>query len=121
MITAKIRKIANTGSIIDGVTNAGGNLIRINSISFSVDDPTPLLKQAREKAVADATAKASQLADLSGIKLGQPTFITESTGSYVPSPIYYAAAASAPAAPTTSINPGETQISVNVQIVYAIP
>ena len=120
-IIAKIRNIPDAGPIIDGVTAAGGNLIRINSISFSVDDPTPYLKQARALAVADASAKAGQLATLSGVKLGLPSFITESSGNYVPSPIYFSAAAGAAApAPTTPISPGETQISVNVQIVYGI-
>ena len=119
-IIAKIRSIADAGSIIDGVTKAGGNLIRISSISFSVDDPNPFLKQARQLAVADASAKASQLAAATGVKLGLPIFVTETTGNYVPVPIYYAAGAASAPAPTTPINPGVSQISVNVQIVYAI-
>ncbi len=120
-IIAKIRNIPDAGPIIDGVTAAGGNLIRINSISFSIDDPTPYLKQARALAVADASAKAGQLAQASGVKLGLPSFITESSGNYVPTPVYFSAAAGAPAAsPSTPISPGQTQISVNVQIVYGI-
>jgi uncharacterized protein YggE len=119
-IIAKIRKIEDTGSIIDGVTSAGGNLIRVSGISFSVDDPAPFLAQARQLAVADATAKASQLAAATGVKLGLPTFITENTSNYLPVPPYFAAAAAGAPAPTTPISPGVTQISVNVQIVYAI-
>jgi uncharacterized protein YggE len=69
--------------------------------------------------MADANSKASQLASLGGVKLGLPTYITETTGSYAPQPIYFNAAAAAPAA-TTPINPGQTQVSVNVQVVYAI-
>ncbi len=119
-IIAKIRNIADAGSIIDAATRAGGNLIRISSISFSIDDPTPFLKQARQLAVADASAKASQLAGATGAKLGPPTFVTESTGNYVSVPTYFAANTAAAPVPTTPINPGVTQISVNVQIVYSI-
>jgi uncharacterized protein YggE len=119
-IIAKIRNTADAGSIIDGVTSAGGNLIRISSISFSVDDPSPFLKEARDLAIADAAAKATQLATSTGVKLGLPSFITENTGNYAPVPIYFAAGAASAPAPTTPINPGESQISVNVQIVYNI-
>ena len=39
--------------------------------------------EAREKAMADAKAKAEQLAALAGVTLGKPTYIAES-GSYMP-------------------------------------
>lgn len=51
MVTAKIRTLDKAGSIIDAVATAGGDLTRINSISFSVDDPTVYNNQAREKAI----------------------------------------------------------------------
>lgn len=118
-ITVKIKKISDTGSIIDAVTAAGGNLIRVNSLSFSINDPTPFMKQARQLAMADAKDKAGQLATFGGVTLGPPAFITESSGYYAPTPIYYAAGASARDV-ATPISPGQTQISVNVQVIYSI-
>lgn len=118
-ITVKIRKISDTSSIIDAVTAAGGDLIRVNSLSFSINDPTPYMKQARQLAMADAKDKAGQLATLGGVTLGLPAFITESSGYYAPSPMYYGAEVAARDA-ATPINPGETQISVNVQVIYSI-
>jgi uncharacterized protein YggE len=120
-VTVKIRKISDSGPIIDAVTAAAGNLIRVNGISFDISDPAPALKQARQQAMADANAKAAQLASLGGVKLGPPTYISESTSSYVPQPVYFGAsnAAAAPAV-STPINPGQTQVSVNVQVVYGI-
>jgi uncharacterized protein YggE len=121
LVTAKVRKISDTGSVIDAASVAGGNFIRVNGVSFMVDNPVPYLSQARAKAMADASAKASQLASLSGVKLGAPTYISESSTSYVPYPMVYSAGAAVPAqTPTTSISPGQTQISVTVQVVYAI-
>ncbi len=120
MVTAKIRTLDKAGAIIDAVVKAGGDLTRINSISFSVDDPTSYYNDARQKAMADARAKADQMAGLAGIKLGKPTYISES--SYLPptpTPVLRAEAVPAPA-PQTSISPGEMKISVNVQVVYAI-
>ncbi len=119
MVTAKIREIDEVGTIIDAVAAAGGDFARINSIDFSVDDPSAYYEEAREEAMADARAKAEQLAELVGAKLGKATYISES--SYVPPPIYrqdiYEEAV--PAA-TTSISPGEMEISLTVQVAYTI-
>ena len=118
MVVAKIREIAKTGSIIDAVAEAGGDFTRIDNISFSIDDPSPYRDQARDKAMADAKAKAEQLANLSGVKLGKPTYISESVSYPVyPSPIRGAEAAPAPMTP---ISPGELKISLDIQVVYAI-
>lgn len=122
MVTAKIRKVDDTGIIIDAVAEAGGDYIRINSIGFTVDDPTDYYEEVREKAMADAEAKAKQLADLAGVDLGKPTYISEGHISLpVPRDFFREAAPSVPApAPTTPISPGETEIRLSVQVVYSI-
>jgi uncharacterized protein YggE len=121
MVTAKIRDIEQAGPVIDAVAAAGGDYTRINNISFSVDDPTPYYQQARQKAMADAKAKAEQLADLAGVNLGKPTYISEGT---IYPPIVYrdvGMEAMAPVpAPTTPISPGEIELTLNVQVAYAI-
>ncbi len=117
-VTAKIRDMAKTGSIIDTVAEAGGDLTRIDNISFSIDDPSEYRKEARDKAMVDAKAKAEQLANLSGVRLGKPTYISESISSPVyPSPVRVAEAAPAPVTP---ISPGEMKISLDIQVVYAM-
>jgi uncharacterized protein len=115
-VNVKIRTIEKTGAIIDAVASAGGDFTRINSISFTVEDPTPYYTQAREKAVADAQAKSEQLAKLAGITRGKPTFISESVASPVPQPIQSAL----PSGAGASISPGELLVTANVQVVYAI-
>lgn len=121
-VTVKVRDVNNTPAVIDSVTAAGGDLTRISSIAFTVDDPTTYYEQARVKAVADAAAKAKKLADTAGVKLGKATYISES--SYIPSPIYRDVATATegvPApTPTTPVSPGEMDITVNVQMGYAI-
>jgi uncharacterized protein YggE len=119
MLTVKVRKVEDTGAIIDAVAKAGGNFIRIDSISFTVDDPTPYQKQAREKALDDAKDKAKQIASKAGLKLGDPTYINETSSYYPPVPTAYEAAVPM-AAGGTSITPGETAITVYVQVAYVI-
>ena len=120
IVNAKIRNIEKAGSIIDNAAASGGDLIRINGISFSVDDPTPFYKIAREKAVLYAMEKAKQMAQLSGVKLGKLLYLTESN-SYIP-PIrdnYMKFADSAAMAPSpTPISAGELEFQVDVQMVF---
>ena len=121
IVTAKIRDIDKTGTIIDAVATAGGDLTRIDSINFSVEDPSAYHEEAREKAMEDAEDKARQLTGLAGVTLGRPTFITEST-PFAP-PIYQRAdfeGAPAPAAAPPPISPGEMEISLTVQVIYTI-
>ncbi len=120
-VTTKVRNTENTGAIIDAAASAGGDYIRINNISFTVDDPSAYYEEARELAMADAATKAKQLADLGNVKLGKPTYINES-GAYVPvvRDFYGEAAISAPAAAPTPISAGEMEIRLSVQVVYSI-
>lgn len=121
MVTAKIRDMSKVGTIIDAVAVAGGDLARIDSIGFTIDEPSAYYDEARAKAMADAVAKAGQLAEMAGVKLGKPIYIVENT-SY-PYPIYredfYGKVAAAPAM-ETPISPGEMEITMNVQVAYEI-
>ena len=120
IVAVKIREMDDTGAIIDAVTEAGGDYTRINSISFVVDDPSEYYEEAREKAMEDAGAKAEQLAYLSGVDLGKPTYINES-GGFIPitREFFMGEAAAAPDS-TTPISAGETEIRLTVQVVYSI-
>jgi uncharacterized protein YggE len=121
-VTAKIRHVDQTGKVIDAVVAAGGDLTRINSISFTVDDPTPYYNQAREKAATYAKAKANQLAQLTGVKLGK--LITVSENSYLQSSnVYYdrnVMVASPAGSSGTSVSAGQLEIDATIQITYAI-
>ena len=121
MVTAKIREMDKVGAIIDAVAGVGGDLTRIDSIGFTVEEPSAYYDEARQKAMADATSKAKQLAELADVKLGKPVYISESAA--YPYPVYrqdvYESIAGAPAM-ETPISPGEMEISLNVQVTYAI-
>src|SRR4030042_6487793 len=84
IVVAKIRQVDKAGTIIDDVAEAGGDLTRIDRQGFTIDDPTSYYNEARSKAVADAIAKAKQMADLADIKLGKLLYISEGTSSVSP-------------------------------------
>lgn len=120
-LSVKVRDLDQTGAILDGVVKAGGDLVRVNGISFSVDDPSPLKVQARELAVQEAMKKAQELATLAGVGLGQLIFISETSSTPIFNQVEargdFALASSFTATP---ISGGETQIQVSVQAVFAI-
>ncbi len=119
-VTVKIRAIDKAGSIIDAVAEAGGDLTRINGIGFSIDNPKALQDAAREKAMNDARAKAEQVANLAGVTLGKPTYISESSYYPIPMPTPVYRDAADLAVPSTPISAGEMDITVNVQVTYEI-
>jgi uncharacterized protein YggE len=122
MVTAKLRDMPKIGSVIDAVVAAGGDLTRINGLNFSVEKPEQYYSQARELAMNDARAKAQQVAMLSGVTLGKPTYVSEnSSAPPVPYPqVAYKSDMAAGAAPSVPISTGEMDIVLNVQVAYAI-
>ena len=121
-VRAKVRDLATLSDVIDGAAGAGGDNIVINSIQFMIDDTTPLQTKARSLAVEDAEAKAQTLAKASGVRLGEPVTITESTYFEGP-PIAFAMAEEAfddAARSSTPIAPGELTVTVTVTVVYEI-
>jgi uncharacterized protein len=118
-VTVKVRDIGNVGTIIEVGLEAGANSVQ--GIYFTVENPGDAVSQARERAVEDARAKAQDLARLTGVNLGQVVTINEHSYAY---PIhgaersYYAEDSVGAVAPP--INPGESTISVQVEIAWEL-
>ncbi len=127
VVLAKIREVDyesrpldyRVGLIIDAVAKAGGDFIRIQDISFSVDNPTQYYEEARSKAMEDAKNKANQLADLAGVKLGKASYISEGTVYQPLSLDEFARGGMAPDQ-ASPISPGELKVTVSVQVIYEI-
>ena len=120
-VSAKIRDLDSVGNVIDDAAEAGGDLVEINSIQFTIEDPTTLKMQARVAAMQDAQAKAQTLATEGGVALGKPISISESGGYYPPGPVSFDfALADEAAAIETPIQSGQLQITVRVNVIYEI-
>ena len=122
-VNATVRDLESLSDIIDDAIGAGGDIVVVNSIQFMIEDPTPLQAQARVLAVKDAETKAQTLAEASGVSLGKPITITETTRTAGP-PIAYAEsaefAADDGARSSTPIQTGELTVTINITIVYEI-
>ena len=116
-LQVKVRNLGDTGSLIDDAVAAGAT--QVQGVSLSVADPSAATAQARAAAVADAKAKADALAKAAGVTLGSPLSITE-TSSPGPIPLPYAAAAPLQDKSATQVVPGTFDVTVDVDVSYAI-
>jgi uncharacterized protein YggE len=119
-LTVTVRDIAAAGGIIDAAAQAAGDAVRVQSLSFAIDDDSKLLADARASAVKKAQEQAKQLADAAGVALGSIRTITETSSGNRPPPVPYAASAAADSAKASQVSPGTQQLSVSVEIVYNI-
>lgn len=119
--TVLVRDEANAGAIIDASVDAAGDNIQVTSVSPIVLDIDDAQDAAREKAVAKAKKKAAAYAKLFDFDLGKILWVSETSSSYSP-PIFGLAKASAEdaAAPPTEIDLGEQDVSVTVDVRWAI-
>jgi uncharacterized protein YggE len=120
VVTAKIHKLDTAGKVIDDAAQAGGNDVVVQSISFTFNDPTDLQNKARTDAVKQAKARAQQLADDAGVGLGKLLSVDESASGGQRDLAIPATGSFSQAAPLTPIQTGELEISVTVNLVYAV-
>lgn len=121
-VRATVRDLDAVGRVLDDATEAGGNRIRIDGVTFGLEDASALRRQARELAVADMQATAGQLARLTGVRVGRLLNLAEyDAGDYDAfyGGLDYARAESALAAPTP-IAGGELSVTVQVSGRYEI-
>lgn len=76
-VRARLRDVGTAGTIIDAAVSAAGDAVTVNNLEFSIGDKSAVQAEAREKAWADAHARAAQLASLAGVSLGAPVEIAE--------------------------------------------
>jgi uncharacterized protein YggE len=119
LVEVRSTNVGGLGSLIDDAVSAGAT--RIFGISFEASDMESLKNQARDQAMANAQAKAQQLARDSNITLGKPISIEESDVGGV-NPVQQNVAPRAAAAPaaTTPIQPGQLQVSTTVRVTWSI-
>lgn len=72
-----IRKLEDTDAIVQALGASGAT--EISQVNFTVDDPSEVQNEAREKAIQSAKDKASQIASLSNAELGKIISIVESS------------------------------------------
>jgi uncharacterized protein YggE len=117
-VEARIRDLSRVHTAVDTATRAGGDLTRVNGIRFELSEPESVARQARAEAIANARAEAEQIAEALGVRLGEPLAV-EDVSSEAPHPMMMRMEA-AQADAATPIQPGETEVVVEVRVRWAI-
>ncbi len=116
-LSVKIRDLDQVGAILSDAVEAGAN--NISGVSFGIEDTAALEATAREEAIADAKARAQALAQLSGVSLGEVVVVSEVIGG--PGAIFYERAAlGVGGGGGAPIQPGQLEVSMQVQMSFAI-
>lgn len=120
--SVKVRDLDNASNIAKILTDA--NVSSINGPEFTVDDINSVQNDARSEAISDAKIQARILAGQLGVKLGKILdFQVVNNGGY-PVPMYARVmasdAAGAEKAAVPALEPGQTDVKVQVQITYKI-
>ncbi|MGY4709745.1 SIMPL domain-containing protein [Mycolicibacterium sp. CBM1] len=119
-IQIKIRKLDTASQVLANVINAGGDATRINSVSYSIEDDSKLVSDARARAFNDAKQRAAQYAELSGLSLGKVISISEAPGGTPPPqpvPMQTPRGAMASEVP---LQPGQQTVSFSVTAVWEL-
>jgi hypothetical protein len=121
-VRVTVKNIDLLDEVIDSAAEEGGDLIRVNSVSFTVADPAAHGAETRQMAAADARAKAELYAEAMGVTLGDLIFLTELSSS---APLNQARAigadyAEAGAFAPTPIEAGDVSLTTTIQAAFAI-
>ncbi|MBV9531170.1 MAG: SIMPL domain-containing protein [Bradyrhizobium sp.] len=116
LLTVKLHDVGKAPSVIDALVGAGAN--DVGNVSFTVSQPSKLLDEAREKALADARRKAEIYASSAGVTLGVPLAIVEDGAAAAV--LRAKTPAAVPMAAATPVAQGEETLSVTVSVSYSI-
>ena len=115
-LAVKIRDLGSASQTLALIVSTGGDATRINSVNYSIDDDSQLVKDARARAFDDAKARAEQYAQLSGLKLGKVISISEASGSTPPTPTPMPRAAME----AVPVEPGQQTVSFSVTVIWEL-
>jgi uncharacterized protein len=110
-----VRDVNQLGDVLDKAVAAGAN--NIYGVNFSVEDTSKLESDARAKAVTNAKSRAENLAQLNGVQLGEVLSVSEVIGGSA-YPMDYGAKGLGGGG--TPVQPGELEMSLSIQITYAV-
>jgi uncharacterized protein YggE len=120
-IEVKVKDPSQSGTLLSGIGSLG--VQNVSGLDFTLDpeEQSAVMREARQKAITDAKAKADVLASDLGVKIIRITDFQESGN-----PIFYERAAmdskgaANQSAPTPQIPTGQNKVTSNVTITYEI-
>ena len=116
-VSLRIRKIEQTGTLLDTLVGVGAN--QISGPNFRVEDSASALDEARVAAVKTARARAELYAGAAGMRVRRIVSILES-GGFEPGPRPMVMMARMDKEASTPVAPGEVALSVSVTMAFEL-
>ncbi|MBX3015030.1 MAG: SIMPL domain-containing protein [Caldilineaceae bacterium] len=120
-VSVVIRDLEKVGAVLDAAIEAGAN--NIYGVEFGLDKTDTVEGEARAGAIADAKAKAEELAELTSVTVGGVVSISEvigSGGGYYNASNFNQLDRGMGGGAATPISPGELELTLQLQVVYEI-
>lgn len=115
-----LRDTDRAGETVDAVVAASGDAVQINSVTPVLIDTTDATNDAREKAIDSAKSKAEDYADLLDVDLGDVLVVTEVSAPSGVTPILARDGGMAESVAKTQIDLGVQEVSVTVEVRWAL-
>lgn len=117
-VSIKVRDVGKLGEVLDALVASGAN--QVNGPSFEIDEPESVYDEARKSALEKAQARAEMYAKTLGLRVRRIVSISEGGGMGQPRPVMMAMARGKAEAADTAISPGETTLSVNLDVMFEL-
>jgi uncharacterized protein YggE len=105
------------GALLSALAARVGDRLQVESLALEVGDSSRALAQARAAAYADAVARAQHLAELAGVRLGEPQAMVE---GFAPASPFGETGGAMRDAKAMSIAPGETTIGGSLTVTFEL-
>ena len=117
-VSLKVRDITKLGKVLDSLASQGAN--QINGPTFQIDQPEPVYDEARLAALKKARDRAETYAKALGLSVRRIVSISEGGGGFRPVPMMAMAAPRGKMEMDTAVSPGETEVSVSLDVVFEL-
>jgi uncharacterized protein YggE len=118
-VNLRIRRIADTGKLLDTLVKVGAN--QISGPVFRIEDDAAALDEARLAAVKAAKARAELYARATGLNVRRIVTMAEGGGAHPePRPMLTRMMADAAPAAAPPVAPGEVALSINLNVVFEL-
>lgn len=117
-VSVKVRRLEKLGEVLDTLAAAGAN--QIHGPSLEIGEPEPVMAEARKQALDKARARAETYAESLDMKVRRIVSVSENGGPGIPRPMMRAEMAAAKADAATPVAPGETTLTVNLDLVFEL-
>ncbi|HVN12635.1 MAG TPA: SIMPL domain-containing protein [Kineosporiaceae bacterium] len=115
-----LRDLGAAGRVLGAAVGAGGDTVRLQGLTFGVEDDSELRAGARAGAWEDALAAAGQVAELAGRRLGAVRGVEQRSEGGPPVRPRITPAAGMAAAPEIGLEPGDVAVDVWLAVVWEL-